>query len=428
MVFLQRVLGVLLVANIFGGGLVSSTRWGDFYWVYPLLGLTILLGLLGRGRTLLPPWPFLGFMALALAWGAFCIGQGRLGLLPFLKQWVGIALNAWAYWVAGTREPGAWRRLFRVYLVLAAGVSLLGLVQFVAYYAGWPAAYDFSGWIPKFKVAVTHTRFLWLFRVNSVMPEPTHLAMALFPAFLAGMHNLFLPRAKRFLSFWLCLPPILATLLSFSLIGYLGVLMVLGLVLLRRTGKRRFLLAVLGLCLLGLGFYAVVPGFRARINDMGAVFSGRKPLDRINVSSRALLSNAAIAWLSVQNDLLLGRGLGAYPQVWEAYRHDLVSRHNTFAILLNQKDGNALMLRSLVELGVLGWAFWLWFLVGGYPRGPLDEWTWVVVHGALGLFALRWIREGHYFLNGLFFFVWLYYDAGGVWGRAPRPVSEDPQT
>ena len=80
-------------------------------------------------------------------------------------------------------------------------------------------------------------------------------------------------------------------------------------------------------------------------------------------------------------------------------------------MFLNVDDANSLFLRLLSETGLFGIIVFFYFLFKSHLLKKRDKskYLWIISNAILALFLIKLIRSGHYFVNGFFFFFWLYY-------------------
>ena len=77
----------------------------------------------------------------------------------------------------------------------------------------------------------------------------------------------------------------------------------------------------------------------------------------------------------------------------------------------NKADANSMLLRLLSETGLYGVIIMLSFVIYNIvPRNKsANDTNWLVSNGILVVILVYLMRQGHYFINGFPFFLWLYY-------------------
>jgi hypothetical protein len=74
-------------------------------------------------------------------------------------------------------------------------------------------------------------------------------------------------------------------------------------------------------------------------------------------------------------------------------------------------DANSMFLRLMSETGIYGLAVFVWLLVRCWifkPRARSRE-HWVMSNALACIILLYLLRQGHYFLNGFPFFLWMFF-------------------
>ena len=140
------------------------------------------------------------------------------------------------------------------------------------------------------------------------------------------------------------------------------------------------------------------------------VFKTKEFERTVNSSSYALLSNAYIA---INNflDHPLGTGLGSYETRYDVYKKDLILPYNievNKSDELNKADANSLFLRMLSDLGVFGIFLILSFFYLYYLLLKKKTSDFGIIYGLLAYFLLKLIRQGHYFPQEFYFFMFLF--------------------
>lgn len=334
------------------------------------------------------------------------IGNNSWGLL--VRSWLGITLSSLIFYLLIKANNYDLSKLFRVYLNLAFLVGLIGLFQELSYLIDFRFGYDFSWFLPSWKVCMTRSGIL---RVNSILPEPVAFCYCMIPAFyvaastLLGVDNKLLTKPKS-------LVVVCSIFLTISLIGYIGITFCV-LSIFSSFHRKRYLVICLILIAFFLGgAYLYADGIRMRIDDSVGVLRGSKTADEVNLSTFTYFTNLAISYYSFVDHPLFGSGLGSRELTYYTYIDKVVG--NTNHRILNTKDGNSLFLRIATELGLFGLALVAMFIYRFHVKRKekVITYLWLISNAVLVLFVLKFLRGGHYFNNGVFFFVWLYYFAG----------------
>jgi O-antigen ligase len=141
-----------------------------------------------------------------------------------------------------------------------------------------------------------------------------------------------------------------------------------------------------------------------------SVLTGQNKIQDANFSTVTFFSNAVVAWHSFKSNPLFGSGLGSHELSYDKFINKAidVTKVPGFA---NAKDANSLFFRLMSETGLFGLVFIFIFIVTFYLKysSRRQSHLWVINNASLSMIALRLVRQGHYFVDGFFFFIWLYY-------------------
>lgn len=239
-------------------------------------------------------------------------------------------------------------------------------------------------------------------RLHSIFIEPSIYVFTTIPA--VGWYTNVWLRTRRY--GWDLLVFAFTYILADSSLGFLG----LGLIGAFIATSRLTFWKTLGAGILGLGAFAglmlVSSNFRLRVLDTFFAVSSAD-ISKANQSTFAILSNAYVTFHTFLDHPFLGVGIGGYRFQYERYIGDLTGIPKEMLDLqVNMFDANSMFLRSLAELGILGPAILIAFLIiCGQVRGV----RYLEVRNALLPFLiLRMARYGAYFSLEFFFFVALY--------------------
>ncbi len=240
------------------------------------------------------------------------------------------------------------------------------------------------------------------YRLHSLLLEPAHFCGIIIPSYYYYLVNF-----KRFKFKFIII--LVALLLSVSSIGY--ILMLLGLILI----KRKVNLMVTG----GLVFFSVLVAFLAytfsdnvklRADDTIDIVNDFKVSTSVNASTLALASNFYVSFSALKSNPLIGRGIGSHPISYNKYVYQIIGiesyEDNDNLFFLNSTDAASLALRSLSELGLIGFLGILLFIIKNYS-GYGDDYK--LSRAILLYFFYKLFREGHYFSPEMYFFVFTYY-------------------
>lgn len=328
-------------------------------------------------------------------------------ILSVSKQLIGIFIHSLVFYLLIRLNQEDVKKLFLIYFRIAFVVALIGLVQEIAYILKLEKLFNFSYIFPNWSLTKSE---IGLIRVNSIMPEASSFCMVMLPAFFASCAS-FIDRNFNIISRVKSFIIIASFILTFSMIGFIGILCTL-LILAYKYLRRRY---VVLLCIMAIVLVPAIlrwiPEYRLRVMDTFYAITGKKELNDTNQTTYTFLRNAAVAFDSFRSSCLFGRGLGSHKLSYDKYVKEHGITHPSKILVLNKEDANSLFLRLLSETGLLGLIIFLVFMFR-YYIGKGDEsvnYLWIISNSVFILFIIRLIRQGHYFSEGFFFFFWLYY-------------------
>lgn len=401
-----KLFNYLLISNIFTGAFVLNNGHFDFYFNYIFMAV-FLLACIFFYRKIGIPRNFLYILMIVFFLSLINVFQGNNSLHALLKVMMGFLLNGLTYYLLIRLNGNKVDGLFHIYMQIACLVALIGIFQEISFLAGFNKGYDYRFFIPRTVRPATQFGIL---KVISIMQEPAHLGAALAPALFVSILNI-IQGTKYFINKKMSWLIIACVLLSFSIVSYLGIIIVFVLIILNFKRVKMIFVCTLIPVILILAAYKTLPDIRLRIDDTVAVISGKKPIDEhVTLSVVVVWRNGLVAYKSFRNNPLFGSGLGSHPLSYERCVFPKIdSTRGIFT--LNKEDASGLFLRLLSETGLLGVLFFFNFIFRFYVSRRKDNYFWVISNAIICLFILNLLRQGNYFYNGFIFFVWLYYFA-----------------
>ncbi|MFC1571230.1 O-antigen ligase family protein [Candidatus Margulisiibacteriota bacterium] len=433
---IKKLFNLLMIFSVFSGAFVLGSVGFEFYLSYVIFFFFILVYLL-HTKSICVSKGFSLILFYFIISSLLCVIIFRLPYYLLFKQIIGITFSAVAYYLMIKMNNYDIEKLFKLYLKFAIIISTLGVFQEVSFLLNFRLGYDWAFFLPKSGNPGTSLFFL---RVSSIMPEPSMLAIILTPAAFVVLANLFSKR-KIYLSRLAGLVILAAYLLTFSAIGYLG-LIFCSLLILYQKGylnikKQKVLILPVIIMILFFVFYLAyssLPGIKSRVDAFRALASQPDQLlnlsvvmDR-NASVLILYSNIDAAFNSIRKSPLFGSGLGTHAENFDKYYGRLIDEANISGKLrilrgwgfgISKADANSLFVRLLSETGIVGVLIVLWLLMRYFIKridlssaADSDAAIYnlsIINNGIFLLIVMRLVRFGHYFVDGFFFFVFIYY-------------------
>ena len=298
------------------------------------------------------------------------------------------------------------KKLFEFYVKFCLIISSIGLFQVVSFLFGFKYGYDFSWLFNKWGFV---TGGIVGFRVNSILSEPSQLAIILSPALFISVRNL-LHKENILLTKLQSLSIVLTTILTTSSVGFIGLL----LCALLNTNSFRLRYILVGILIFMSSFYLAynyVGDFKSRFDSaIGLWVYNDFSLQNTNNSSFVLYNNIQIAKENLLNNPLFGTGLGSHEDAFDKYT--LTGKIIQYDFAFNKKDGNSLFVRLCTETGLIGVSFILFITIKCFIRkidNEKDVFFLIVSQSLFILIILTLIRQGNYMLNGLPLMFLIYY-------------------
>ncbi len=353
----------------------------------------------------LPKLPLLIFAPLLVSgWINIQIGENEPGL--FFKIFIGLFSSVLFYRYVMEAFKFNVNDLFKLYIRGAIIVSIIGIFQILSYFVGFTPGYNYSWFLNKWGVSPGGLGI----RMNSIFSEPAYFAGVVGPAFFVAIYNL-LMKKNAYMTRTQSYIIVGAYLLTFSSLGIISIF-VAALLLLMNYGFVRYAIFVVPLLYFGYIYaYSEIDEFRDRVDGTVTAFSGQGPIDlnEVHGSSFVLYNNYVIALENFQRNPFFGTGLGSHPLAFDKY--SLTNAPGMIELNFNKADANSMLLRLLSETGLYGVIIMLSFVAFNIvPRNKsANEHNWLISNGILVVIIVYLMRQGHYFINGFPFFLWLYY-------------------
>ena len=173
--------------------------------------------------------------------------------------------------------------------------------------------------------------------------------------------------------------------------------------------------------------YSYISVIRVRVDQTIGVATGSIKAIQANLSTFSLASNAFVAYKSFIDSPLFGRGLGSHQiSYYEFIRSGIPGGFwREGHICLNIADAGSLFLRLASETGLFGIIVVFYFVFKFHLKKSDYKNLQIISNAILTLFIIQFVRQGHYFYNGFFFFIWLYYFAYKIYNNLKISGSEN---
>lgn len=333
-------------------------------------------------------------------------GDNEIGL--FLKIFIGLFASVLFYRYVIQSFDYNLESLFQLYISGAVVVSLIGLFQVASFFAGFTPGYNYSWIFNKWGLSFGGIGI----RMNSIFSEPAYFAGVIGPAFFIALYNL-IRRQKNFMTRRQAIIIITAYSLTFSSLGIIS-MFVAALLLLINFGFVRYIVLIGPLLYFGYDYtYRNVDEFRDRVDGTVTVFAEGEDegqnFNKIHGSSFVLYNNYVVAFENFKRNPFFGTGFGSHQVAFDKY--SLTNQRGVIQIDFNKSDANSMFLRLMSETGLYGIIFMLFLVIRNYVsrQRSANETNWLMSNAILVVILVYLARQGHYFLNGFPFFLWMYY-------------------
>ncbi len=393
---------IILFVCLFSSSFIFFKYPFEFYFHYIIFIFLIPLFLIKFGF----PRLVFNFLILPFFVGLINVLLGNYQLFDFIKVLGGLTATILFFYHFINYFNFKINILFDLYIKFCYFISLIGFIQLICFKIGFFWGYDYS-WLFN-KWAVIKGGIIGI-RINSILAEPSQLAIVISPAIYVAIRNLI--RNESFiLNKYQSILILIVLIFTASTVGYFGFL--LSLILVIEGFKLRYL--TIGL-LISLFLYQItynnVYEFKSRVDSaFGLWIDNDFSILNTNNSSFVLYNNLHIAKENLIENPVFGTGIGSHEAAFK--KHSLTGKVILYDFAFNKKDGNSLFIRLCTETGLIGVVFIIIFILKGFVYKPNNETqiiNLIISQSIFVLIILSFIRQGNYMLNGLPFLFLLYY-------------------
>lgn len=325
---------------------------------------------------------------------------GRSDAIMLLKQLIGVMIS-YLFYFSAISEQNCGRAVILA-KKMSVCAAVIGIIQQIAFQLGISFIYDLRWLVPD-----QHNMELIHYRSYSLYTEPSQFALILMPFTFIAVYRLtgrYRHELKLDISIAESVIIILGFLFTFSSAGYAGLFFGLFLIMNEYgIGIQRLGLILLGI--FGLIFlYQTVPAFSDRLSEMAAAVLGDTSRN-IGVSPQTLIDHFRISFKDLFHTYGLGSGIGSYEIVYYQYADP-----SSNAYLVNSKDGGSLFFRLIAETGLAGTVLVFGFFYKYWSRKQKK--CRIISMACLTYMFMKFLRFGHYFGDGTWLIIVLYYRIG----------------
>lgn len=397
-----KIILIGIYISVFVNSIILAKSPAEIYIGYIVFAL-LLPGFFMRYG--LPKWTVVFFLLLIV--DIFNVLLGNNDFASFLKIFIGLFASYLFYYYVIVEAKFDVEKLFQYYLKGAYIISIIGMVQFISFQIGFKPGYDYTWLLNKGGLVLGGNFGI---RVNALYAEPTYYGAFISAAFFVAAYNIF-SRKNYYYKRYQSILVMVVYILTFSGVGYVGILLS-AVLLFYNFGLIRYLLLAVPM---GIGIFNFMYEnsleFRLRYDSTISVFStGQFSITDTHGSAINLYNNYHIATENFKSNFLFGTGLGSHSIAAEKY--SITKNIKISGFEWNYKDANSMFLRIMSETGLFGLILFMWLYFKHFIRRPIEDSNnphWLIANAIFVLITLNLLRQGHYFLNGFPFFVWMYY-------------------
>lgn len=331
-----------------------------------------------------------------------------------VKNILGVSVAFWFYYLIIKNNEFDLTYLFRIYYKFAFFTAIIGFFQFFSYILGFKYGYDLS-WLGLRVMRPDEIAGFTFYPIHSLTGEPSAYAFLLSPAIyisICRISNSGFQIGSKFMA-WVIL---LSYILSQSSTGYFAILISIAVININRANFIKLFLAILLLPISIFLLIAVSTKFQDRLFSTFQLFTGSLIVDASNINeahgSSLVLFNHFLIALKNAIDHPFGTGIGSHHLTFEKYNtlHVWFTGYGSGGILLNENDASSLFNRVLSEMGFVGIFFVILFIYHNFLKSNKGYPELILInHASLIALFTALLRNGHYFIFGLPFFIFCYF-------------------
>ncbi|QAA34711.1 O-antigen ligase family protein [Clostridium manihotivorum] len=298
--------------------------------------------------------------------------------------------------------------IVKKYLNFSFVICVIGIIQELGYIIKFKYLYDFQIYGINMLFNVTGP----FMRVTSIATEPSWFIYYILPAIYFSIGFLFdKTKYKNFITRKKVVVILVASMLSFSLNGYLAILILIISFLFRKSRVKKVRSNKLKVIILGIIFLFImlnVPSIRERLSAINAL---KLSFQTQNLSVFAIISNYLIVKKSFFEHPIFGVGFFAHRFNYWSNIYNFYSPNQIY-MYLNYVDASNMFFRIISEFGALGMALFIMYFVTYRVRDKEDISSLRIISNMAFLSVLIFsLRNGQYNTPTFWFFMVLYQSA-----------------
>lgn len=315
--------------------------------VYLLLAVSILKLIIKKQKIVIPAWYLIYITLLFLS----VIMSLEYFDLIAQKQLINMIFYPLSFYFF--IEINGVKKVIKLYLKFCFIICIIAIIQELGYIAKIKPLYDFTVYGVNMLFNTTGP----FIRVTSIATEPTWFIYYILPAIYFSIGNMFNNSFKKFISMKKSLIVIIASFLTFSLNGYIAMMLIIGYFIITEVRNQKknintFIKIFIMIIFVGcIGtFLENIPSINDRLHSLINLKNGYQS---DNLSVFAIISNFLVTKNGFMENPLIGIGFFAHRFNYYNYIYEFYSTYQIY-MELNYIDAANMFLRIISEFGIIG--------------------------------------------------------------------------
>lgn len=299
-------------------------------------------------------------------------------------------------------------KMYKIYLYLAIFISFFLLIQQIGYYLNISFLYDYSFFIPNFKVIISDG----VYRPSFIFSEPSAITYINAIAFTMSIYSIVYKNILKKTTYYMSLPSslliIYTYLTTFSSLGYIVATMTF--ISLVKLNFKNIIFIVFLFSFFSF-FLLNNANFMYRVDGVLSLFQDDSlSVAKMNLSVWAIYSNLLVSWHNFVNFFPIGVGIGNHPLAYDTYKFLFNAIENLNDYELNKQNAAGLFSRIMSEIGFVGIVVLFYFLYKFRISNCQNKIFHLLSNAFLIGIIIILFRHGSYISSiTIFYFVGYYY-------------------
>lgn len=346
----------------------------------------------------------------------YVVNASRIDVESSIRHFIGLVIFSLSVFTFVSQYKNKIPRLIKCYYIFTSVVATIGILQVVLF-----ALFDYS-FIPQNvlagsavmggRTAFSPIIFNTIPRAVGISSEPAHYAIMILPGVYLSIVNLlgidthakgYSKKSSVFI--------ILGFLLSFSIVGYFGLLLCL-LSIFSNKSKGKLLLKILAIVLFGIVIAIISQTtLSTKVSSLPQMISGAVDYEYTSsdLTGFALVSNLVVAKQGLMESGFMGTGFNSHKDTYASKIYNIFSMEQVI-MELNSADAGSLFIRILSEFGLPGILVFVYLLLRYHTKKSAAATRFRTINSMSLVMIISYsARNGGYISVFLILFAALYY-------------------